>query len=232
MKNARFLPSLRRGASALAACACLAVLSALPAGCNLGGGTDVGNPELSIRVTGSIKHMDGSPANGIPLHLRPASHLTTLDTNISPAPPDSFQQDGWTDTQGFFSFDSVPRGEYRIEAMDTNSRGAVIGFSANGSAADVTLNTAFLDSTGSISGHINYLRSIKVGYPKITIAVYGMDRATFATNDGNYTVSNLPPGKYKLHIVVNSDSTLSAVVPEIPLVAGQHGMAGSVDLGP
>ena len=234
MSTAFRMGNILRAALAAGSVLMVIALATLPTGCQLtpGGGTDVGNPEMSIRVTGSIRHMDGSPGSGIPLHLRPSSHLGTPDTAEARAPSDSFQQDGRTDTQGFFTFDSVPKGVYRIEAMDTNGRGAVIELDADGKTANLTLNPAILDSTGSITGHINYLRTITVGYPKITIAVYGMDRATFATKDGNYTLSDLPPGKHKVRITDNSDTTLTIVLPDITLVAGQNVTAGSVDLGP
>ena len=208
-------------------CATLLALASLPAGCLQGGGTDVGNPEM--RITGSIKRLDGSPAADIPLHLRPQTHLGSPDTTQTPAPSGRTLQDGRTDTQGFFVFDSVPKGEYRIQAMDTNGRGAIIEVSADGLSPRLELKPAFLDSTGTIMGQINYLGEIKGGYPKITIAVYGTDRATFATKTGAYVLSDLPPGKYKLHI---SYDAYHANVPETGLNAGQKVTVGTVDLGP
>lgn len=220
-------PAMMKRALQALSCATLLTLASLPAGCLQGGGTDVGNPEM--RITGSIKHMDGSPAADIPLHLRPQTHLGSPDTAHTPAPAGGILQDGRTDTQGFFVFDSVPKGEYRIEAMDTNGRGAVIEVAANGESPRLELKPAFLDSTGTIAGKINYLGEIKGGYPKITIAVYGMDRATFATNTGAFFLSDLPPGIYKLHI---SYADYHANAPATTLAAGQKVTVGTVDLGP
>lgn len=220
-------PSMLERALQALSCATLLALASLPAGCLQGGGTDVGNPEM--RITGSIKHLDGSPAADIPLHLRPQTHLSSPDTNQTPSPAGRTMQDGRTDTQGFFVFDSVPKGEYRIEAMDTNGRGAVIEVSVVGESPRLELKPAFLDSTGTLAGQINYLGEIKGGYPKITIAVYGMDRATFATYTGAYVLSDLPPGIYKLHI---SYDTYHANAPATNLAAGQKVTVGKVDLGP
>jgi hypothetical protein len=220
-------PSLRKLSFQALACATLLALASLPAGCLQGGGTDVGNPEM--RITGSIKRLDGSPAADIPLHLRPQTHLGSPDTTQAPAPAGGILQDGRTDTQGFFVFDSVPKGEYRIEAMDTNGRGAVIEVSAVGESPRLELKPAYLDSTGAIAGQINYLGEIKGGYPKITVAVYGMDRATFATRTGTYVLSDLPPGVYKLHI---SYADYHANAPATTLAAGQKVTVGTVDLGP
>lgn len=210
--------------------ASLLALASLPLGCQItpGGGTDVGNPEM-LRVTGSIKHLDGTPAQDIPLHLRPESHLGTPDS-AHPAPAsDGALQEGHTDSQGFFSFDSVPKGEYRIEAMDTNGRGAVIALHADGTVPNIVLNPAFLDSTGSLAGRVNYLGTDKL--TKIAVEVYGMDRTTFATIDGNFTLSDLPPGKYRLHLVTASGSA-SVDVPETEVKAGGAAQIGTVDLGP
>jgi hypothetical protein len=210
--------------------ACVLALAALTVGCQLtpGGGTDVGNPEM-VRVTGSIRHMDGSPAQDLPLHLRPESHLGAPDsTHPAPAANGSLQE-GHTDSQGFFTFDSVPKGEYRIEAMDTNGRGAVIPLKADGTVPSIVLNPAFLDSTGSLAGRINYLGTDKL--TKIAVEVYGTDRTTFATIDGNFTLSDLPPGKYRLHIATASGSS-SVDVPETEVKAGGSAQIGTVDLGP
>lgn len=222
-------PSLfKRGLTALS-CAALLAIASLPAGCQLqGGGTDVGNPEM--RITGSIRNLDGTPAADIPLHLRPQTHLGTVDTSRTPAPAAGIMQDGRTDTQGYFVFDSVPKGEYRIEAMGSNGRGAVIEVANTGNGVD--LKPAFLDSTGSLMGKVNYLGPVNGGFPKITIAVYGMDRATFATNSGSFVLSDLPPGKYRLHISVVTDKAYAAEVPLTDLAAGRTTTVGTVDLGP
>jgi hypothetical protein len=200
-------------------------------GCEMvqGGGTDIGNPDL--RVSGSLKNLDGTPAALKPIHLRPKAHLGNPDAYIA---ADSSIQDGFSDTQGFFSFDSVPnKGEYRIEAMDSASRGAVFEFAADGKSATLSVGNLVLDVTGSISGQINYVRPIKVGYPKIVVAVYSMDRWTAATEDGRFTLSDLPPGRYRLHVSTNTDSdtTFTAEFPETELHAGENASVGSVDLG-
>lgn len=197
-------------------------------GCMQGGGTDVGNPE----IRGSIRHLDGTPAADIPLHLRPLTHLGSPDTTAVPSPAGGILQDGRTDTQGFFQFDSVPEGDYRIEAMDTNGRGAVIELRVDGTSPRVDLKPAFLDSTGSLSGQINWLGESAGGYPKITIAVYGMDRTTFATKSGAFVLSDLPPGKHRLHINITAKPEIQTEVAETLLGAGQNVNLGTVDLGP
>jgi hypothetical protein len=217
--------------------ALLALLLSIPlfltAACTLtgGGGTDVGNPEMTARVSGSLKHRDGSPAPFIPIHLRPEAFLTNPDS--LPVQEGKKIQDGFSDTQGFFTFDSVPVGEYRIEAMDSISHGAVLDIVADGKTELMEIGPMILDSTGSIAGRINYVRPIKNGYPKIIIAVYGSDRWTAATLDGQFMLSDLPPGKYKLHVSTNTDSdtTFTAEFPETELHAGERDSVGSVDLG-
>ena len=212
------------------ASAALAFLAAALAGCLAGGGTDVGNPEFA-RVTGSLKNGDGSPAPVIALHLRTRDHLAPPDSLAPPPAESGIAQDRLTDSQGFFTFDSVPRGEYRIEAKDTLGTGALIDISVDGKTARIALDPAFLDRTGSLAGKINYLAPLPVRgqYPKVRIAAYGTDRATFATSDGSFILSDLPPGAYRLHV---SSDTLSAEVPETAVTAGGRTEVGTVDLGP
>lgn len=203
----------------------------LLAACLSGGGTDVGNPEVAARVTGSLQHQDGSPAALISIHLRPEAFLTNPDS--LPLPDGKSVQDGFSDTQGFFTFDSVPKGEYRLEAVESEDRGAVLEISADGKQDHLALGPMILDATGSITGHINYLRPIKVGPPKIIIAVYGSNRWTASTINGQFTFSNLPPGSYTLHVSTNTDSdtTFTAEFPPLVLHAGESVSVGSVDLG-
>lgn len=206
----------------------LALLSSVLAGCLAGGGTDVGNPEFA-RVTGSLKNRNGSPASGIALHLRTRDHLVSPDGH-APAPARSgASQDQRTDSQGFFAFDSVPAGDYRIEAGDDLGTGALIDVAVGPKAGSVSLSPAYLDSTGSLSGKINYRGSVWPVFPKITIAAYGTDRFTYATSDGSYILNDLPPGAYRLHITAD---TLAVEVPEIQVTAGGRSQAGTVDLGP
>lgn len=206
--------------------------------CNLtpGGGTDVGNPDLNARVSGSLKHLDGSPAAFVPLHLRPKAFLSNPDS--VPVPPTvplnggKTIQDGVSDTQGFFSFDSVPKGEYRIEAIDTLSRGAVMDVSPDGHSERLTLAPAFMAATGWISGTVVYRGPPQSRAPKIIIAIYGTDRWTASTTSGDFTLSGLPPGKYTIRISTLADAALITIPPEIVLGQGEKVSVGSVDLGP
>ncbi|MDB5103856.1 MAG: hypothetical protein JWP91_1545 [Fibrobacteres bacterium] len=226
MRSSRL--TLGLSAVILASMAAIAALS----GCNLspGGGTDVGNPEVTARVSGSLVRLDGSPAPLIPVKLRPKAFLTNPDS--ASAPSGRSVQDGVTDTQGFFTFDSVPQGDYRIEAMDTGSHGAMAEFSADGRASRINLAPERMDTTGSMTGKVNYLGPIKSVFPKVIIAVYGTDRWTAANNAGEFTLSDLPPGKYTLRISTTAGTGFTAMVPETGLTAGGRASVGTVDLGP
>lgn len=213
----------RRAALALAAFAALLVWGCITAG----GGTDVGNPEM-VRVTGSFMRPDGSPASDLALHLRPRDYLLLPDAPAAPPAPGSFQ-DRRTDSQGFFTFDSVPRGLYRIETTDSSGRGALIDLDATGNQARIALKTAILASTGSIEGSLNYLGVVRGTYPKIAIAVYGTDRLTYATSDGKFVLGNLPAGAYRLHVSTDSSE---AEVPEARVEPGGRTQVGPVNIGP
>jgi len=212
---------------------CLAVLgAALLAGCNItpGGGTDVGNPDVTSRVSGSLLHANGTPAQWIKIQLRPKTFLSNPDS--LPALTGNAIQDEITDTQGFFTFDSVPKGDYRIQAFDTASHGATMDFSADGHTLRMTLATATLDTTGAITGKVAYHGPAKAPFPKVYVSVFGTERWTIANDSGDYTLSDLPPGKYSLRLTTPANTALSATVPDISLTAGGNASAGTVDLGP
>lgn len=210
----------------------IAALAALYlSGCNQapGGGTDVGNPEVT-RVTGSLKRVNGTPAPFIQIQLRPDAFLSNPDS--ATALTGHSIQDKATDTQGFFTFDSVPSGDYHIRATDSNAMGLVVEFTTDGRTDKMTLAPAYLDTTGSISGQVVYRGPLRPTSPKILVAVYGMDRWTFTNNAGDFTLSDLPPGRYRLRISADVGTVLSAIVPETGLAAGWSISVGTVDLGP
>jgi hypothetical protein len=222
-------PPIRR--PLLPAAAVLAAWAGLLAGCEIaGGGTDVGNPEF-VRVTGSLRSQDPahSPVADFPLRLRPRNHWETPDSPA--AAPGGPSQDRRTDSQGFFAFDSVPRGQYRIEGTDSSGQGALIEVEVDGKSSRIALEPVLLARSGSIAGTINYLGPSTRLYPKIAIAARGTDHATYATSDGSFVLSDLPPGTYSLHISTASDS-MATDVQSIQVLAGMRSQAGTVVLGP
>jgi hypothetical protein len=200
-------------------------------GCNAppGGGTDVGNPET---VSGSLRRAGGGPAPWIQVQLRPRAFLSNPESLAAAVPSEHAIQDRFTDTQGFFRFDSVPKGDYCIQAYDTSSHGATMLFSVDGTSDRMILAPATMDTTGSITGTINYRGPPRIGFPKVIIAVYGMDRWTAANDSGEFTLSDLPPGKYSLRISTPSNASLLTAVAETNLAAGGKASVGMVDLGP
>ena len=219
--------------SAFLAIASFAILSAtaMLIGCNAppGGGTDVGNPET---VSGSLRLMSGGPASWIQVQLRPRAFLSNPDSLAAADPSEHAIQDGFTDTQGFFKFDSVPVGDYCIRATDSSSHGATLLFSVDGNSDRMMLAPATMDTTGSLSGKINYRGPPRIGFPKVIIAVYGMDRWTAANDAGDFTLSDLPSGKYTLRISMPSNPALVTTVPDAILTPGGKDSVGTVDLGP
>lgn len=213
--------------------AAIVILStaAILIGCNAppGGGTDVGNPET---VSGSLRRVNGDPAPWIQVQLRPRAFLSNPESLIASPPSGHAIQDRRTDTQGFFQFDSVPMGDYCIRALDSTSHGATLLFSVDGNSDRMILAPAIMDTTGSLSGKINYRGPPRIGFPTVIIAVFGMDRWTAANDAGEFTLSDLPPGRYTLRISMPSNASLIATVPETNLVAGGKTSVGTVDLGP
>lgn len=230
------VPASPRGfafAAAFLTVAAFVLLSAasMLAGCNAppGGGTDVGNPET---VSGSLLRVSGEPASWIQVQLRPRAYLSNPESLAAALPEDRSIQDRKTDTQGFFRFDSVPEGDYCIQAFDSSSHGATVLFSVDGNSNRIVLAPAVMDTTGSISGTIAYRGPPRAGYPKVIVAVFGMDRWTATNDSGGFILSDLPSGRYTLRVSTPTDAALTATVPEVLLPAGGRTSVGTVDLGP
>ena len=215
------LPAAFTRAAAFAYLVAVAFLT----GCNAppGGGTDVGNPET---VSGSLRRVDGEPAPWVRVQLRPRGFLSNPESLMAAVPPEHAIQDRKTDTQGFFQFDSVPKGDYCIQAFDSSSHGARVLFSVDGTGGRIMLEPAIMDTTGSISGTINYLGPDRPGFPKVIIAVFGMDRWTVANDAGEFILSDLPSGKYVLRISTPTNAALIATVPETMLTSGRQSLRG------
>ena len=213
----------------LKALSALCASAFLLAACNTGGGTDVGNPDI-VRVSGSLLHRDGTPVPFVPVHLRPQAFYSNPDS--APIQTGKRIQDGFTDTQGFFALDSVPRGRYRIEAVDTSGQGAIVEVFQDGLNEHITFTPVFMDTTGWISGKVNYVGPPQSSRPKIFISVFGMDRWTAANTAGDFTLSDLPAGTYNLRIFTNVNGGMTAFVDSVRLEANGRSSVGTVDLGP
>ena len=140
-------------------------------------------------------------------------------------------QDGLSDTQGFFSFDSVPIGDYRVEAIDTASRGAMASVIVDGKSQQVVVADLKVDTTGWIIGNVDYLGSTQSKF-KITIAIYGLERWTYAISGGDFTLSALPVGKYTLRISSSGTPPLSTQLKDVEVKAGVRTPVDTVVLGP
>lgn len=194
------------------------LLALLLGGCLGGGGTDVGNPDiLSARVSGALRQSDGTPAAWVDLRLRPSDYVPGPG-GLPPATVGDSLQDGRTDSQGFFTFEKVPRGEYVLEAHDGRRKGTLITFTVTGADPRIDLPPAGLDTTGTLHGTVAL-----AGGPDSTVLrveVLGLERYTLANDVGEFVLEDLPAGTYALRFSAATGPARPVLVPGIRLPSG------------
>ena len=116
-----------------------------------GGGSE------AVALTAGFTNADGTPAAGIRVRLRPKQFLA--DTLGVPPPGGGAEaglagtvRDAFTDAKGRVHLDSVPRGEYLLEANDSAGHALLIPAMVTGDSDAFFLPEAELKSTGSVTG--------------------------------------------------------------------------------
>lgn len=199
-------------------------------GCNrdpepvAGGWTDT---ETGTKVSGVIRD-EGAAVAGARVSLRPADYLAK-DPNQpdSSGPRQGAILDAVSDGEGRYSFDSVPQGEYLIEAV-SGSRGALIPLGVEDNSDDVELPAAHLSPLGRIRGRVMF----SDGAPGAALVrVYGLERAVLADPaTGAFTVPEIPAGTLALHVSGLEPFILPVRKGGIQVFAGFAADAGEVIL--
>lgn len=199
-------------------------------GCNrepdpvAGGWTDT---ETGTKISGVIRE-EGAAAAGARVSLRPADYLAKDPTQPdSSGPRRGAILDVVSDDEGRFTFDSVPQGEYLIEAVK-GGRGALIPFGVEDNADDVNLVAAHLSPLGRIQGRVMF----SDGAPGAALVrVYGLERAVLADPaTGAFTVPDLPAGTLDLHVSGLEPFILPVRKSGVQVLAGLAADAGDVVL--
>jgi hypothetical protein len=170
-------------------------------GCLFGGGgsettaeIDHGSGSETVALAGRIVNADGTPAAGAKLRLRPQRFLADTSVNaVHQGSPDAV--DTTVDSQGYFKLDSVPRGEYYLEAGDGADKGVLIPCVLKGDTDTVRLAPAQLRPTGAVTGTVVVPNEFA---GRTYVLVYGVDRVVRADSLGGFTLSGLPEGTYTL----------------------------------
>jgi len=183
---------------------------ALLAGCGsgpqvAGTGSQTGNSVVAGRI---LQSDSLTGAAGAVVFLRPMA-WTPSETGLAPV------LEVTTDSLGYYRFDSVPAGGYRIEARDS-SRGWTRTIHPAGSRLDVP--HAAVHPLGSLKVEFDPTDTVLGG----KLELYGMDRSIkipdTASKDFTLQFDSLPPGLHTVRIWSKGRAVCDAPVR---IIAGQ-----------
>jgi hypothetical protein len=179
-----------------------------------GGGSE------AVALVGTFSYGDKQPAVQARIHLRPRYFLSDTGRIAK----DSKGFDAVTDANGSFRLDSLPPGEYFLEASDAGALGILIPCTLTGETAVVHLDTTKLVPTGAVTGSI----VPPEGFAGRTyVQVYGLERKVKADSaTGKFNLEGLPQGTYTLRAVYSA-----AVVDPREIDSVESKSADTTDIG-
>jgi hypothetical protein len=175
-----------------------------------GSGTETSNGEV---VAGRVFLGKDMPAAGASVYLRPATWLkdtADLDATGSPAPADAV-----TDQDGYFRFDSLEAGEYKVEIRDGRGNAVLIGFRRQSEERDTELPPDTLRPVGVLQGRAAPVAGIAAS---LYVQVYGLDRLVRADGEGFFRIPDLPAGPIRFR-VVSGRPGVSYAAPALAVIA-------------
>lgn len=209
MKSPRLPAKVQAGPVVLAVLAALAALT----GCELFTGRTGGGTETESAVV--LHNVDGSPAAGARVRLRPADYLA--DSLLVTEEVET-RMEATTDARGAFRFRDLPAGAWRLEADGGNGRGLVADFRIDDGDAGIRLADDTLRPHGSISGTFAERDPEHVRY----VQIQGMERLVIADPaTGSFLVNGLPPGRYHLRFLALQPFRGQAARREVAVASGE-----------
>ncbi len=164
--------------------------------------------ETTNGVTATVKRIDGTPAAGALVRLRPIDYVRPLALDKARLAV----REATTDSNGCFVLDSIEAGEYRIEVTDRDSSAVLIDTEIN---AFVDAGEHVLRRYATIIGTVEPAPHGTAQY----VQVYGMERLAGVHTDGTYCLGDLPAGSYRLRIIT-ADTAPAQIIDSISALPG------------
>lgn len=175
----------------------LAAAMLLTAGCSsspddIAGGSST---EIPNGVTATVTTVEGTPAAGVTVRLRPADYLSSAQPQALP----SSARDTITGDSGRFAFDSLASGEYRIEVTDGDSTAVMVDLTLGESGGVTELATLSLRHFAHVQGAIDG-PGLSERYDQMWVQIYGLERLIAIEPDGSFQAGDLPEGRHELRL--------------------------------
>jgi hypothetical protein len=188
-----------------------------------GSATEGGNVEIAGVIVDSLNQ----PVQGASIVLRPSNYLKDTSGTV---PPRNVAADAVTGQDGHFLIDSISAGQYCITASKGDSLGALIRFGVQPTDTHDTLDTAALATASAINGTILNQSAVKNA---MYVQVYGLDKiARVDSATGEYSLSAVPEGNYRLQVLISSPKYTPVVIPDVSCLRGQTKTVDTITIAP
>lgn len=167
-----------------------------------GGGTETGH----ARTQGTLVKLDGTPASGTQVYLRPNDYLPNITAKVAAQLALKILDSTATDSLGNFAFDSIDAGTYTLECVDAQTEmGSLIDSVVVDNPDSITVvETDTLRPLGVLEGRIQLPDSAALAQTRVLL--YGLDRVAVPDSTGAFAIAGLPEGKYDYRIVTPDTS--------------------------
>lgn len=164
----------------------------------VGGASDL---EISAcAVEGKVTDSLGNALIGAVVHLRPIDYLSGLPIKDSSI---RLSADTITNSNGFFSLDSIDTGTFNIEVNFHDSLATQISFTIKPTDSIKVLDKNTLQPIATISGRVDVNNNDKNLTENSKVQVFGLERKVKPDSTGFYTLK-VPSGKQRL--IFSADS--------------------------
>lgn len=169
------------------------------------------------------------PTDSVAIHAR--VYLRKTDFCADTAGRDTQERRTVTTTDGSFSFENVPPGEYTVEALDTTHGqqryAVVIRFEIPEKQQQLKLDVSTMKEVGSIVG------TVVSGNASLWVQIYGLERVAKADPaTGTFLFRDIPEGSYSLRMVSSGQTITPKELIAISVTAGTSTNIGNVDAAP
>ncbi len=185
-----------------------------------------GSGTETVGILGSIADTAGWGVANAAVKLRRSDYLDT--SSFSLRKTSVLLADAVTNDTGGFFIGSVDTGAYTIEVSDGKHNGVLLPCTVSRSDSLYVLSKGVLRPTGTISGAIPTLP--QTDSMRFSVCLYGMDRAITTDGSGNFTITEVPAGKYSIKIIPHVPIYNWLDVTGINVSAGSERALGSISV--
>lgn len=182
-----------------------------------------GSETTNGRVSGKVILPGGSPAIGAHAEIRSTDYAAAVPKALAK----TWEQadDGLTDSNGCFTFDSLDTGSYSVEINDRSALAVLKQCSISPDRHPVNVGTITMQCYAAVTGEVNIDAAPgAVWY----VQVYGLERLAPVDGSGTFTISDLPAGTFRLRIVCSDSAVQPVIIDKVTTMPGATTVVPSV----